>query len=198
MTAFFHHRSAVAAMLTLRARSAGTTCSPNVVDERPAAPGRRGGSRRRRSRASTSSASWSRCQDGIGRDEHRARRTSSGRTNVAATVEVLDQLEVPAQRRIEHVGAPLVVGDGHRLVVGRRPRHVHLEVRRLAVATVLAERVEHAPQGVQRLADGGQAVGPRADPRRGRLGDGGADQQRRVCGQGPQPGAVDGDQAIGG
>ena len=28
----------------------------------------------------------------------------------------------------EHVGPPLVVGDGQRLVVGRRPRHVHLQV----------------------------------------------------------------------
>jgi hypothetical protein len=47
-----------------------------------------------------------------------------------------------------------------------------------------------------RLVDGDQAVGPLGVPAGGRRGDGGGDEGRLLLGQGPDAGAVDGDQAV--
>ena len=111
-------------------------------------------------------------------------------------VEVGGQLEVPAHRRVEHVGAPLVVGDGQRLVVGVGPRHVDLQVAGSARPATGVERVEDVAERVGLLVDRDQPVGPRP----GDLGRGRrhrcTDQRRRFGGQRVEAGAVDGDQPV--
>ena len=47
-----------------------------------------------------------------------------------------------------------------------------------------------------RLEHGGQSVGPAGGPAGGVGADGSGDQRRRHLGQGPQPGAIDGDEAV--
>ena len=176
-------------------RSGPTTCSPKTSMNALLLTRRRGGARPRRSRSSTSSASRSRCRRGSLATITRA-ATSSGRDVPGRLVEVLDAGEIPAQRRVEHVRAPLVEGDGERLVLRRRPRQVHLQVHRLAVPAAGAERVDDGAQDVRRLGHRDQAVGPSTDRRGGRRRHRGADQRRRCGRQRPQPRLVDGDQAV--
>ena len=58
---------------------------------------------------------------GVGRHEHRAARTSSGRANRAASSNCDGQLEVPRELGAEHVRPPLVVRDRQRRRPRRRP-----------------------------------------------------------------------------
>ena len=146
-------------MLTSCARRAGTTCSPNVVDERPAAPGRRGGSTRRRSRASTSSARWSRCQ--AGSDEtSTCSATSSGRTKRGGLS------KCSTSSRSQHSGGSktLVRHWSWATAIASSSVGAHdtctWRYAGLPSPPLLAERAEHAPQGVERLADGDQARRP--------------------------------------
>ena len=118
-----------------------------------------------------------------------------GRHRLRHDVEGLDGLGVPADRRAVDVAAPLVVGDRQRLVVGRRPAEVHLEAGRASAAGVTVG-VEHLAQGVERLVDRHEAVGPRGVPGGRRGGDGRPDQGRHGIRERPQAGAVHGDQAV--
>ncbi len=93
------------------------------------------------------------------------------------------------------VAAPLVVGDGQGLVVGARPAEVDLEAGRAASSGV-AVGVEDAAQGVQRLVDRDEAVGPVGVPRSGLGGHCGPDERRDALGEGPQPAAVHRDEAV--
>ena len=179
MTAFFHHRSAVAARLTSTApASAGTTCSPNDVDERPAAPGRRGGSTRRRSRRRRARPGGRGARPDRPTRARARRRPRAARTG--GLVEVLDQLEVPAQRRVEDVAC--ATGRGR----WRSPRRRSAPTTRAPGGTPACRhrraRGRRRARAAGRRAAGPRstsAVGPRADPRRGRRGDGGAEQRRR-------------------
>ena len=97
-------------------------------------------------------------------------------------VEVGRQLEVPAHRGREHVGPPLVVGDGQRLVVGVGPRHVDLQVARLARPTTGVERGEDLAEHIRVLVDRDQPVGPGPGELGGSRRHGGADQLRHLRG----------------
>jgi hypothetical protein len=101
-------------------------------------------------------------------------------------VEVLGQLEVPAHRRGEDVGAPLVVGDGQRGVVVPCVRQVHLE-HRPAPAPGVAVGGEEPPQHVGRLVDRDDAVRPLRRPCCGFLGDGRSEEGRGFLRQRPDP-----------
>ena len=114
---------------------------------------------------------------------------------LADHVEGFDGFEVPGHRGSEDVVAPLVVGDGERLVLGGRPAEVDLQPGR-AASTGVAVGVHHPLQRLLGLVDGYQAICPGGVPCGGRGGDGGADEVRHGFGQCPQPGTVDVDQAV--
>ena len=80
------------------------------VDERVERPGRRGAGRSRRSRGAASSCSHAVCCARSDGHEH-LRADVLGRDEARGAVELLDGLEVPADRRLEDVRAPLIVRD---------------------------------------------------------------------------------------
>src|SRR5215204_883764 len=106
-------------------------------------------------------------------------------------VELLDRLEVPAQRRGKYVGAPLIMRGLQRLLIGGRPAQVDLQVGRPAVATALAERIDYPLKRLTRLVDRHQPVRPASAPARGLCTYGCADQARRLRGQRPEARSVD-------
>ena len=124
------------------------------------------------------------------------RRTCSSGDVLGDGVEGLGAVEVPADRRREDVAAPLVVGDRLGLGLVGRPAQVHLQVQRPAPARV--------PVGVDHLAAGARAaaltvISPSAHSAHQRavatltaapISGGGS------AGTRPQPGPVDGDQAV--
>ena len=69
---------------------------------------------------------------------------------VSRLVEMLGQLEVPADRRGEQVRAPLLEGDLERPALVAVVGQVDLQVERLAVAAARAERLDHALEPVRR------------------------------------------------
>ena len=127
---------------------------------------------------------------GIGRDQHGVAHCL-GAHMLGGDVELLDGCEVPAQRRREHVRAPLVVGDLERAVLVRRPGQVDLHGQPLARTAVLPEGRDHALELVGRLVDRHEPVGPLAHPGGCLDAHRRADQRGRLGRQGPQPGAVD-------
>ena len=122
----------------------------------------------------------------VGGDQH-LRGDVLGPYELRGDVEGLGRVEVPADRRVEDVRAPLVVGDGQRLLVGRRPAHVHLQ----HLAPFRPERVEQTLERLDRRVDRRQPVGPLRAPGRGLLAHRRAQQRRRYRRQRPQPRAVD-------
>ena len=82
-------------------------------------------------------------------------------------VEALLGLGVPVDRLGEDVAAPLVEGDGVRLLGRRCPRQVHLQRQRTATARVAVGRHDVA-EHLDRLVDRDEPVRPRARPGRRR------------------------------
>ena len=114
---------------------------------------------------------------------------------LAGDVERLGGVEVPADRRREHVAAPLVVGDGEGPVRVGVAGQVHLQ-RELAAAAGVPVRADHLAELVVRLVHRDQAVGPLGAGAGRRHADRGADQGGLDLGQRPQPRPVDVDQPV--
>ena len=111
-------------------------------------------------------------------------------------VELRGQLQVPHELGAEHVRAPLVVSDRQRRGLVVSPRQVHLHMDGLAIATALAERIDHAPQHRGLLVHGDQAVGPRPDDARGLLRHRGAQERRCHEREAPDPRSIHADQPV--
>ena len=118
-----------------------------------------------------------------------------GRDVLADDVEGLDRLDVPARRRREDVAAPLVMGDGEGFVVAGCPAEVDLQPGRPTPAC-FAVRVQDLLQRLLGLVDGDQCVRPRGMAGSGLRRDGRPDEIGNGFGQGPQPGAVDVNEAL--
>ena len=127
-------------------------------------PGRRGAGRSSRTPSSAALGQPGSVLAGVGRRpaRHRARRPVV--TCAATASKCGRQSRGPRGRRVEHVRAPLLVGDRPRPRPRRRRRRGGPGGDRLALAAALPEGVDHRRRRLVRLVDGDQAVGPPAHP----------------------------------
>jgi hypothetical protein len=121
---------------------------------------------------------------------------SSGRTEAGGGVEMFGRAQLPVHVAAEHVVAPLLVGAGHGLLLGRSPVEADLHEERLALAPAAPERLHDLAELLGLAAHREEPVRPAAHELGRRLGDRGAQQQGRGLGQRVDPALHQGDAAV--